>query len=546
MDKQKRYSKKRLDTFRSKPPLGNKASEHRECDFCSYDPCTSHKKGKCLAKGKRCNQCKKKHHFAHAKVYPVNNVSDLSEEESEESSKSSKDEIGRIETVSQISEKEKSENYVEIEINGQPVKMKVDFGCSKVLIPGKGFQRIRKTTRLVATKVKLRPYGMSRLLDVIGRARVDMKNGNRQVVTEWVYVVRGQNGSEIETLLGSAAAKRMNVLEIHPDGKSCTVNMITESEKDNEIDRIKQECDDIFHGIEKFRNQEIEFQIDPSVMPVVQKQRPIPLGLRDKIEEHLKELLENDIIEGSLDSSEPHEWVSNAMITRKKEGEQIRLNVDMRHVNLAIKPTHYAVPTVSELRHQLNGATRFTELDLRHGFQQIKLANKSRHLMTFYTHMHLFRFKRLVLGASPASQECHEKLRIALLDLQGVLQIEDDLLIYGRTQSQHNERLPAVLQILRQIGVTLRKEKCQWNQESVIWFGYKFGPEGMSPDPAKVETIKQLPPPKNTTEVKLFLQMNHYNYMFLFDNEQTYADTTAPLRAMLQKGDKFVWTKECQ
>ena len=104
VDKQKRYSKKRLDTVRSKPPLGNKASEHRECDFCGYDPRTSHKKGKCPAKGKRCNQCKKKHHFGHARVCPVNNVSDLSEEESEESSESSEDEIGRIETVSHISE----------------------------------------------------------------------------------------------------------------------------------------------------------------------------------------------------------------------------------------------------------------------------------------------------------------------------------------------------------------------------------------------------------------------------------------------------------
>ena len=145
--------------------------------------------------------------------------------------------------------------------------------------------------------------------------------------------------------------------------------------------------------------------------------------------------------------------------------------------------------------------------------------------------MGLFRFKRLVMGASLASQEFHGKFRISLLHLQGVLQIEDDLLIYGRTQSEHNERLRAVLQILHQIGVTLRKEKCQWSQESVIWFEYKFGPEGMSPDTAKVETIKQLPPPNNTTEVESFLQMSQYNYMFLSDNEQTYTDThtSAPL-----------------
>ena len=119
-----------------------------------------------------------------------------------------------------------------------------------------------------------------------------MKNGNGKVVTEWVCVVRGQKGSEFEALIGSAAARRMNILEIHPDGKPCTVNMVTETKGDNEVDRIKEEYDDIFHGTGKFSDQEI----DPTFTPVVQKQRPIPLSLRDKVEEHLKELLENDII----------------------------------------------------------------------------------------------------------------------------------------------------------------------------------------------------------------------------------------------------------
>ena len=109
--------------------------------LCSYDPRTNHKKGKCPAEGKKCNQCKKKHHFSHAKVCPVNNVSDLSEEESEKSSESSEDEIGRIQTISHINEKDKSDNYMEIQINGQSMKIKVDSGCSKVLIPEKEFQK---------------------------------------------------------------------------------------------------------------------------------------------------------------------------------------------------------------------------------------------------------------------------------------------------------------------------------------------------------------------------------------------------------------------
>ena len=128
-----------------------------------------------------------------------------------------------------------------------------------------------------------------------------MKTGNGQVVTEWLYVVRGQKRSEIEALLGLVEAKLLNMLEIHPDGKPFTVNRVTESKECNEVNRVKKLYHDISHGIGKFSDQETEFHIDPNVRPVVQKQLPISLGLPDKVEEHLKELLENDITEGPLD-----------------------------------------------------------------------------------------------------------------------------------------------------------------------------------------------------------------------------------------------------
>ena len=142
------------------------------------------------------------------------------------------------------------------------------------------------------------------------------------------------------------------------------------------------------------------------------KQQPISLSLQDKVEKHLKESLENDITEGPLDSSVPHEWVnvSNAMITRIKESGQIRLNVDMQHVNIAIKPPHYSVPIVNEFCHQLNGATRLTKLDLRHVFHQIKLANKSHHLATFYTHMGLCCFKSFSMEASQLTRSSMKSL----------------------------------------------------------------------------------------------------------------------------------------
>ena len=302
----------------------------------------------------------------------------------------------------------------------------------------------------------------------------------------------------------------------------------------------------MFKGIGKFADQEVKFQVDTNVRPIAQKERQIPLGYRDRLEKHLKELKDYDVIEALLKGGEPHDWVSNVIITEKKNTGQIRMTVDMRHANTAIKETHYPVPTVRDIRNKLNGAEKFSKLDLRHAFHQMVLSPESRKLTTFYIHQGLYRFKRLVMRAGPASQEFHEKFRLALSGLQGVLQIEDDLLVFGRSQQEHDVHLERVLQRLLEKGITLRKEKCEWNKEEVIWFGYRFNREGMSPDPAKTETICRITVPKSTAEVKSFLAMSQYNSMFMFGTEETYADITALLRLLLCKNAVFEWTKRCQ
>ena len=100
------------------------------------------------------------------------------------------------------------------------------------------------------------------------------------------------------------------------------------------------------------------------------------------------------------------------------------------------------------------------------------------------------------MGAGLASQEFHERLRQSIAGLDGVLQIEDDLLVYGFRQTDHDLHLDALLERLASFGVTLRKDKCIWSTDSVIWFGYKFCKDGMMPDPSKVAAITSLLSPK--------------------------------------------------
>ena len=130
---------------------------------------------------------------------------------------------------------------------------------------------------------------------------------------------------------------------------------------------------------------------------------------------------------------------------------------------------------------------------------------ESKNLFVFYTPWRLYRYETLVMGVHTASSECQEKVRILLDGLEGVQQIQDDVVVHGAGQ-QHDQRLKAVLEQLQATGLTLQTEKCHFGVPEILWFGNVFSRQGMSPDPEKVKMIKGWPSPQDKSEVKSFLQ----------------------------------------
>ena len=103
----------------------------------------------------------------------------------------------------------------------------------------------------------------------------------------------------------------------------------------------------------QYRRQ-IELLIDKSVKPVAQRQRKIPFHLRAKVDSELNRLQQEDIIEKVPDNEET-DWISPVVIVHKQD-EQIRLCVDMRAANTAIKRVCHPIPTVRDISLDLNGA----------------------------------------------------------------------------------------------------------------------------------------------------------------------------------------------
>ena len=231
--------------------------------------------------------------------------------------------------------------------------------------------------------------------------------------------------------------------------------------------------------------------------------------MRKKVSAELKKLEQQNIIERV---EGPTPWISPLVVIPKKSGE-IRLCVDMRMPNKAIRRERHPSPTIDDLIHVLNGATHFSKLDLCSGYHQISLAPESRYITTFATHKGLRRYTRLNFGTNSASELFQHIISEQLRDIPGTLNISDDVIVFGKTKQNHDDALRAVLEQFNSSELTLNKEKCSFNKnslDSLSFFGFMFSDKGISPDPQKVQAIHDAPPPTSTTGIRSFLGMATY------------------------------------
>ena len=219
-----------------------------------------------------------------------------------------------------------------------------------------------------------------------------------------------------------------------------------------------------------------------------------------------------------------HGSCSPLVVIPKKDGD-VRLCVEMRMPNKAIQRERHPMPTVDDLIHKLDGATVFTKLDLRAGYHQLSLAEKSRHITTFATHKGLHRYKKLNFVTNSASEIFQHVIGEQIRDIPNAINISDDIIIFGFERFSH-------------IGLTLNQNKCEFSQSQLTFFGLVFSGNGVSPDPAKVEAIHNCSSPQSVKEVRSFLGMATYCAKLI----PNFSDLTEPLRELTKKNVPFKWS----
>ncbi|GFR73036.1 retrovirus-related Pol polyprotein from transposon 297 [Elysia marginata] len=489
------FQPKHKGTYKQGRPFGNK-SKCRNCGGTFPHPSTR----QCPAKGKTCHSCGKTNHFA-----SVCRSSEKQERHKtavkkihHEDDESDSDSAG----VLQINTK-KSIPTVTADLCSNQVKFIVDTGASVNILTKTSFDKMHKKPILRPDPIAIYGYSNSEKLDVLGRFTASIQcNGEKTQVT--FYVV--QTPEKACNLLSATTSQELKIISF--------LNNVTISEN-------------LFEGFGKIKGIKIKLHIDEKVQPVAQKHRRIPYHIRKDTEAELKRLEKQDIIENA---EGPTPWVSPIVVIPKKTGG-VRLCVDMRRANEAIKRERHPMPTLEEVINELNSSKFFSRLDLKQAFHQLELSEESRHITTFATHVGLRRYKRLMFGINAAPELFQHHLNQILHDIQGATFYIDDVIIFGKTREEHDRNLQATLDRLQERGVKLNKDKCLFGAQKLTFLGHVFGEDGIHLEPQKIKCISEATAPTNIAAVRSFLGMTQYVSRFI----RGYATITEPLRMLTKK-----------
>ena len=147
-------------------------------------------------------------------------------------------------------------------------------------------------------------------------------------------------------------------------------------------------------------------------------------------------------------------------------------------------------------------------MDVRWGFSNIRIKEGDKEKAAFITSEGLFEPTVMFFGLtnSPATFQTMMNAILRPVIVEGKVQVYmDDILIYTSTMEEHRELVRRVLQILKENGLFLKPEKCEFTKEQVDYLGVIVSAKGVQMDPAKVEVITTWPIPKKLVEVQEFI-----------------------------------------
>lgn len=207
-------------------------------------------------------------------------------------------------------------------------------------------------------------------------------------------------------------------------------------------------------------------------------------------------------------------WSSPLHLARKKDNSW-RPCGDYRALNARTIPDQYPVRHIQDFSYQLSGCQVFSKLDLVKAYNQIPVFADDIPKTAITTPFGLFEFPYMTFGLRNAAQTFQRFIDEVLQGLTFTFGYLDDILIFSRTETEHQEHLKTVFGRLRDYGVLINTAKSVLGVDEVEFLGYHVSSKGTCPLANKVTSIKEYPVPKTARELRRFLGMLNYYRRFV-------------------------------
>jgi hypothetical protein len=240
-------------------------------------------------------------------------------------------------------------------------------------------------------------------------------------------------------------------------------------------------------------------------------------------------------------SSSP--WGAPVLFIEKKDGTQW-MCVHYRSLNEVAIKNKYPLPWIEYLFDQMKGACVFSKINMRSVYHHLKICESDIPKTTFHIRYGLYGYTVMSFGLMNAPayfMYLMNKVFMEYLDKFVVVFI-DDILIFSKTEEEHETQLRLVLEKLRAHQLYAKFNKWEFWLTEVAFLGHIISAWGVLVDPDKVKDELDWMPPMNVSKIQSFHGLAGYYQWFIKD----FSKIAKPMTKLLQKNKEFNWTEECQ